>query len=90
MLCKKKKNSGFPLNQPCRIDSCEHGNGLLGSVKDKEFIRQLRHYHIHMCNTYLELVYYKSGTVVAQWLRYCATNRKVVGSIPGGVTGSFH
>jgi hypothetical protein len=26
-----------------------------------------------------------SGTAVAQWLRYCATNRKVAGSIPDGV-----
>jgi hypothetical protein len=25
------------------------------------------------------------GTAVAQWLRYCATNRKVAGSIPDGV-----
>jgi hypothetical protein len=30
------------------------------------------------------------GTAVAQWLRYCATNRKVAGSIPDGVTGIFH
>ena len=29
-------------------------------------------------------------TAVAQWLRCCATNRKVAGSIPGGVTGIFH
>ena len=29
------------------------------------------------------------GTVVAQWLRYCATNRKVAGSIPAGVSGFF-
>jgi hypothetical protein len=28
--------------------------------------------------------------MVAQWLRYCATNRKVAGSIPDGVTGIFH
>jgi hypothetical protein len=27
---------------------------------------------------------------VAQWLRYCATNRKVTGSIPDGVTGIYH
>jgi len=27
---------------------------------------------------------------VAQWLRYCASNRKVAGSIPDGVTGIFH
>ena len=29
------------------------------------------------------------GTAVAQWLRYCATNRKVAGSIPASVTGFF-
>jgi hypothetical protein len=28
--------------------------------------------------------------MVAQWFRYCATNRKVAGSIPDGVTGIFH
>jgi len=30
------------------------------------------------------------GTAVAQWLRLCATNRKVAGSIPDGVIGIFH
>jgi len=30
------------------------------------------------------------GTAVAQWLRCCATNRKVAGSIPAGVSGIFH
>jgi hypothetical protein len=35
--------------------------------------------------------YYKNlGTAVAQWLRCCATNRKVAGSIPDGVSGIFH
>ena len=29
-------------------------------------------------------------TAVAQWLRCCATNRKVAGSIPDGVIGVFH
>jgi len=29
------------------------------------------------------------GTVVVQWLRCCATNRKIVGSIPAGVSGFF-
>jgi hypothetical protein len=28
--------------------------------------------------------------LVAQWLRHCATNRKVAGSIPDGVIGIFH
>jgi hypothetical protein len=32
----------------------------------------------------------KAGIAVAQWLRYCATNRKVAGSIPDGVIGIFH
>jgi len=30
------------------------------------------------------------GIAVAQWLRCCATNRKVAGSIPDGVIGIFH
>jgi len=32
----------------------------------------------------------RGGTAVAQWVRYCATNRKVAGSIPDGVIGIFH
>jgi hypothetical protein len=28
--------------------------------------------------------------MVAQWLRYCAENQKVAGSIPDGVIGIFH
>ena len=30
-----------------------------------------------------------SGTAVTQWLRCCATNREVAGSIPAGVSGFF-
>ena len=41
------------------------------------------------------MTYYKfltarnMGTTVAQWLRCSATNRKVAGSIPAGVSGFF-
>jgi len=35
-----------------------------------------------------EMLYW--GTTVAQWLRCCATNRQVAGSIPAGVIGIFH
>ena len=28
--------------------------------------------------------------ILTQWLRCCATNRKVAGSIPDGVIGIFH
>jgi hypothetical protein len=31
----------------------------------------------------------RPGTPVAQWLRCCATNRKVAASIPAGVSGFF-
>ena len=34
--------------------------------------------------------YSERGTAVAQWLRRCATNWKVTGSIPAGVIGIFH
>jgi hypothetical protein len=30
-----------------------------------------------------------TGTAVAQWLRYCATNQKVAGSIPDGILEFF-
>ena len=33
--------------------------------------------------------YSKWETAVAQWLRCCATNRKVAGSMPAGVSGFF-
>ena len=35
------------------------------------------------------IILYYVGTAVAQWLRCCATNRKVAGSIPAGVSGIF-
>jgi len=34
--------------------------------------------------------YRKEGTAVAQWLRCCASNQKVAGSIPAGVNGNFN
>ena len=34
--------------------------------------------------------YSGGGTAVGQWLRCCATNREVAGSIPDGVIGIFH
>ena len=33
------------------------------------------------------ILFVVSGTAVAQWLRCCATNRKVAGSIPASVSG---
>jgi len=36
-----------------------------------------------------KLIKWEWGTAVALWLRYCATNRKVAGSIPADVIQSF-
>jgi hypothetical protein len=43
------------------------------------------YYAILFCNVPLQL-----GTRWRSWLRHCATNRKVAGSIPDIVTGIFH
>jgi hypothetical protein len=46
---------------------------------------------IRSFSLYIQLWYMSyRGTAVAQWLRYCVTNRKVAGSIPDGVVGIFH
>ena len=45
---------------------------------------------VHHNKVKLYMALQKSGTTVAQWLRCCATNRKVAGSIPDGVNGIFH
>ena len=39
---------------------------------------------------YDEAIGHYWGTAVAQWLRCCATNREVAGSIPASVIGIFH
>jgi len=53
-----------------------------------------RHLGHHKANTYnMEHKYLAIQiilTAIAQWLRCCATNRKVAGSIPDGVIGIFH
>jgi len=42
-----------------------------------------------ICTVYFMKIRSNRGTAVAQWLRCCATNRKVAGSIPVGVSGFF-
>ena len=54
----------------------------------------LRTFHLILLLQKLQDFKYHSswttGTAVAQWLRCCATNCKVAGSIPGDVIGIFH
>jgi hypothetical protein len=42
------------------------------------------------CFHFQEYIEMRVPLMVAQWLRYCATNRKIAGSIPDGVIGIFH
>ena len=46
--------------------------------------------HIYIYTYIHTYAYIHTGTAVAQWLRCCATNRKVAGSIPHSVIGIFH
>jgi hypothetical protein len=45
-------------------------------------------YKLYMFN-FFTFVLTRLGIAVAQWLRYCATNQKVAGSIPDGVMEFF-
>ena len=42
-----------------------------------------------MTGRHLDWITISAGTAVAQWLRCCATNLKVAGSIPADVSGFF-
>jgi hypothetical protein len=46
-------------------------------------------YFIFPVYCFLVSTYGVWGHMVARWLRHCATNRKVAGSIPNGVVGTF-
>jgi hypothetical protein len=45
---------------------------------------------LDLCCEKIAAYFVYMGTAVAEWLRYCATNRKVAGSIPDCVIGIFH
>jgi hypothetical protein len=55
-----------------------------------EYIHHISTYIIVQYSSVFQLVCNTLGHAVAQWLRHCATTRKVTGSIPDGVTWFFH
>ena len=61
-----------------------HTYSVKFKIKERNFQKQSFTSRIIKC------IIFVKGTAVAQWLRCCATNRKVAGSIPDGVTGIFH
>jgi hypothetical protein len=58
---------------------------LLFKLKTLLLVYLITHFIAISAKPYVDEV-----TAVAQWLRYCAANRKVAGSIPDGVIGIFH
>ena len=44
---------------------------------------------IHSTLCFIEIFSTNWGTAVAQWLRFCATIRRIAGSIPAGVSAFF-
>ena len=68
---------------------CKHSAVLLIARNELiELTNKLLSLHVVVCLYPYSIVL--MGTAVAQWLRYCATNRRVAGSIPAGVIGIFH
>jgi len=47
------------------------------------------HLEILRTNMHFQFLPQRAGTALALWLKCCATNRKVAGSIPAGVSGFF-
>ena len=72
-ISKKKKPTLVYPNIPSAIRPVPHGDGLPVPEPPDNFA----------------LYSDDTGTAVTQWLRCCATNRKVAGSIPAGVIGFF-
>jgi len=62
-----------------------HRNSIPDRLARGQLLYRLS-YRPHPSYFYLNLCW---GTAVAQWLRCCATNRKVAGSIPASVSGFF-
>jgi len=61
------------------VDKVALGQGLLRTLC---FPRQLS---LNQCSILIFIrILFALGTAVAHWLRRCATNRKVAGSIPAG------
>ena len=74
--CEWQYQSMYGVNCPCPF------------IWKQSFCRTKQHCITH---TMFVIEYiHPMGTAVAQWLRCCATKRKVVGSIPDGVNEIFH
>ena len=61
-----------------------------GRCSNMDIYQKVQWFHLHNLPLCLHRTTVKQGAAVAQWLRYCASNRKVAGSIPDVFIGIFH
>jgi hypothetical protein len=89
-----KRLQSYAVNIICKYQcGCREGKSTTDQIHAlRQILKKTREHKISTYNLFVdfEVVHDSTGTVVAQWLRYCATNRKVIGSIPDGVIGIFH
>jgi hypothetical protein len=67
-----------------RLSESNAKRSCTGKFEEVKPCARLRH-----CSYIYETTVVYGGTAVTEWLRYCATNQKVAGSIPDGVIGIF-
>jgi hypothetical protein len=82
----------FAIVQSLCNPSLNYVNLILYGISNSEIpiARTLFSLNADFCTMlYYKLHFIHSVPAVAQWLRRCATNRKVAGSIPAGVIGFF-
>jgi len=61
---------------------------FMNNSNESDILHQMLTFKVVTCKT-LNEIRKRRGTAVAQWLRQCATNQKLAGSIPNGVIGIF-
>ena len=97
-------NSVFRITKPLSTESAAATQDLTSVKSSMKYGAPSKRNLISrecICYSYSKLIFLYSllfitdttniwRTAVAQWLRCCATNRKVAGSIPDGVIGIFH
>jgi hypothetical protein len=68
----------------------EYGTGDKHAYYTNEISVSNSNIQLFYCKYSRLILLFWGPLMVAQWLRYCATNWKVADSIPGGVIGIFH
>jgi hypothetical protein len=83
-----KKICSCTAHEICKGVEVELHSFLTSAVDGKDWSASLSGLYPKGNNHWYPLS--RGPLMVAQWLSYCATNRKVAGSIPDGVIGIFH